>query len=169
MEKERINKNAYSEESKRSVGHEFLGEYYEDIKYNCSKCKEIAIFLASEQKKAYEVRKEYMWVKRQLCDNCWKEMRSIKAELYRIESEYCKNKAISLASKVILTEWLELLELYPKFGKKANSARIIFVKKHLNLIGYRRSPPAPHIVRFLLSGSTMAGSPPVMNIDPNIS
>lgn len=131
MKKVPINKNEYSEASKRSVGHVFLGSYYEDIKYKCRKCRKIALFSAEEQKQAFEVRKEYMWANRQLCDECWREMRSIKAELQRIEDEYCRNKVSTLASKEYLKEWLRLLELYPKYGKRMNSARIAFLKKHL--------------------------------------
>lgn len=72
-----------------------------------------------------------MWAKRQLCDTCWKEMRTIQIDLQRIENKYCESKLVALASKAFLTQWLELLELYPKFGKKTNSSRIEFVKKHL--------------------------------------
>jgi hypothetical protein len=60
MKKYRINKEAYSEASKRSVGHEFLGEYYQDIKFTCIKCHEEAVFLARDQKEVYEVKKAYM-------------------------------------------------------------------------------------------------------------
>ena len=131
MKKVLINKDEYSEESKRSIGHEFLRKYYQDIEYTCKKCSKKVIFLAEDQKQAYEVRKDYMWAERQLCDLCWKEVRSIKVDLQRIESEYCENKANALSNEGFLTQWLELLELYPKFGKKANSSRIVFVKKHL--------------------------------------
>ncbi len=34
-------------------------------------------------------------------------------------------------NEAFLTQWLDLLVLYPQFGKKANPARIEFVKKHL--------------------------------------
>lgn len=51
MNKVLINKNEYSQESKRSIGHEFLGKYYEDINYTCSKCKKKAMFPAEEQNK----------------------------------------------------------------------------------------------------------------------
>lgn len=126
-----LNKEEYSAESKRSIGHEYLGDEYKDIKYNCSKCKKKTVFPAIEQKKAYEARKEYMWAKRFLCDLCWREMRSIKSELQEIENRYCENKAKSVQSKEFLFEWLELLELYPKYGKKGNTSRTTFVKKHL--------------------------------------
>ncbi|MCQ8876884.1 zinc-ribbon domain containing protein [Pseudoalteromonas shioyasakiensis] len=131
MNKVPLNKNAYSQQSKRSVGHEFLAAYYEDIKYVCIKCNSEAVFLAQDQKQAYEVRKEYMWAERKLCNSCWKQMRAIKAKLVSVELEYCANKAERLLNEAFLTQWLDLLVLYPQFGKKANPARVEFVKKHL--------------------------------------
>jgi len=126
-----LNKEEYSVESKRSIGHEYLGDEYKDIKYKCTKCKKKTVFSAIEQKKTYEVRKEYMWTRRELCNLCWREMRSLKSELYNIENKYCENKAESLLSRAFLSNWLESLELYPKYGKTGNPARIAFVKKHL--------------------------------------
>lgn len=128
-----LDKRQYSDASKRSVGFEFLGSHYADISYQCIKCKKEAIFTAKEQKQAYEVRKEYMWAKRQLCDACWREIRQIKKQLLQCEQNYLDDKT-HLQDANFLSEWLNLLELYPKYGKKGNPARITFVKKHLALL-----------------------------------
>jgi len=45
-----LNKEEYSAESKRSIGHKYLGDEYKDIKYNCSKCKKKTVFPAIGQK-----------------------------------------------------------------------------------------------------------------------
>jgi hypothetical protein len=132
MKKYRINKDAYSEASKRSVGHEFLGDYYQDIKYTCSKCHQGAVFLARDQKEVFEVKKQYMWVRRDLCGLCYKNMRSVRDQIRRMEHQYVHDKSAALSDRAFLKEWLELLKLYPKFGQKANTARIEFVLKHLS-------------------------------------
>ena len=44
MKKVSIEKEKYSEESKRSVGHWFLRGFYSDIHYKCYKCKKESIF-----------------------------------------------------------------------------------------------------------------------------
>jgi len=126
-----IDKENYSDSSKRSVGHEFLEEYYSDVKYKCIKCKRHAVFTAQEQKEAYEVRKEYMWSIRVLCNTCWKERHSIKKELDEKESIYLQSKESAIKDKLFLKEWLTLLQEYPKYGKSENSARIRFINKAL--------------------------------------
>ena len=126
-----IDKEKYSESSKRSIGHEFLGEYYKDIKYICFKCSQKAIYKALEQKEAIEVRKEYMWRQRVLCNVCWKEMRDIKKDLAEMESQYSNNKQASLNDTDFLNKWLELLKQYLLYSKKGNTSRIVFIERHL--------------------------------------
>ena len=134
MKKVRINKKNYSDSSKNSVGHEFLGEYYEDIHYKCSKCYKPAVFSAQEQKDAFETRKEYMWAKRVLCHLCWKEMRSIKKELEVKDSFYIQNKEAVLQDREILENWLELLKQYAKYVKKSDTAKIGMLENALRRI-----------------------------------
>ncbi len=128
MKKVPIDKNAYSESSKRSVGHEFLGDFYADINYKCSKCKKPEVFSAQDQKEAYEVRKEYMWAKRKLCDVCWHERKAIEKQLKDKEQWYAKNKEQALKDSEFLHGWLSLLQEYPKYGKKSNPARVKFIQ-----------------------------------------
>ncbi len=126
-----INKNAYSDSSKRSVGHEFLGEFYEDIHYQCYKCKQPAVFTAIQQKKSFEIRKEYIDKRRVLCRNCWLELRRLKSEIQEIEYLYSLDKEKMKSDKEFLERWLFILKEIPKFGKKTNTARIRFIEKIL--------------------------------------
>lgn len=134
MKKVPIEKEKYSEESKRSVGHWFLKGYYSDITYKCMKCKSESTFSAEEQKYAYEVQKKYMWAKRVLCTSCWKRLNEIKQELLLKEAAYLENRKFILTNKVFLEEWLILLTEYVKYGKRGNKGRMYFIKKHLNAI-----------------------------------
>ena len=134
MKKVPLNKAAYSESSKRSVGFEFLGEFYEDKSYMCKKCGKSTVFSAKDQKTTYEVKKQYMWQQRFLCDSCYKEMNHIKKELYEMEQYYCANKEQVLQDEAFLRKWLSLLNEYPTFWKKGNNSRIVFIKKALELI-----------------------------------
>jgi hypothetical protein len=130
-EKVPINKEEYSESSKRSAGHEYLGEYYSAYKYGCFKCGKKAIYSAIEQKEAYENRKEYMWAKPTLCSQCWKEKRVLKTTNNKMESLFCLEKEKYLADENFLNEWLKSLIEYGLYTNKANTARIEFIKKHL--------------------------------------
>jgi hypothetical protein len=59
-------------------------------------------------------------------------MKAIRVELRQKEQQYVQNKSSVLGDDVFLREWLELLELYPKFGQKANTDKINFLKRQLN-------------------------------------
>lgn len=128
-----LNKEAYSESSKRSVGFEFLGEFYEDIRYQCEKCTKSTVFTAAEQKETYEVKRRYMWQQRFLCNECHGEMVDIKIELQEVEKYYCSNKKQSLQDREFLLNWLRLLNEYPTYWKNGNPSRVTFVKKALGL------------------------------------
>jgi hypothetical protein len=118
MKKVPIEKENYSEESKRSVGHWFLRGFYSDISYKCIKCKEKSIFSAEEQNYAYEVKKEYMWARRVLCQLCWEQLKKIKSELSLKEAAYLENREALVENTIFLEEWLYLLTEYVKYGKK---------------------------------------------------
>ncbi len=132
MKKYRINKDAYSDSSKKSIGFEFLDDYYEDVKYRCKKCYKQDVFTAEEQKITFEVKKAYMWQQRFLCNLCYQEMSSIKNELNKIDSDYLENKEAVVGNEELLKRWLYLLKEYPKYWQKENTAKIAFVKKALN-------------------------------------
>lgn len=131
MKRVRIDKSAHSESSKRSVGHEFLGEYYEDIHYKCSKCERPAVFTALEQKEAFEIRKEYMWARRVLCTDCFFEAKAIQKEVENREKQYLENKEAILKDEEFLRDWLDALQEYGKYGRKKDESRIRFLQKHL--------------------------------------
>lgn len=133
MKKVPLNKQAYSDSSKRSEGFWFLGDFYEDIRYQCKRCTKSAVFTAEEQKETYEVKKRYMWQQRTLCNECHSEMLKIKSELERMEAYYSSNKEECLQNQELLLEWLRLLNEYPTYWKKGNPSRVIFVKKALGL------------------------------------
>ena len=132
MKKFRINKDAYSDSSKKSYGFECLGDYYEDTKYRCKKCYKQDVFTAEEKKKTFEVKKAYMWQQRFLCNLCYQEMSSIKKELVEIDNDYLENKVAVMGNEELLNKWLYLLTEYPKYRQKENTAKIAFVKKALN-------------------------------------
>ncbi|WGO98720.1 hypothetical protein QFX18_01420 [Saccharophagus degradans] len=132
MKKVPINKDAYSASSKKSVGFEFLNDYYEDKKYRCKKCYKQDVYTAEQQKKTFEIKKAYMWQERFICNLCYQEMIEIKKELSEIEINYLKDKESVMRNKGILKRWLFLLKEYPKYWRKENTAQINFVQKAID-------------------------------------
>lgn len=126
-----LNKEEYSESSKRSVGFEYLGDYYEDIHYKCSKCAMSAVFFAEDQKHFYEVEKQYMWAGRKLCPTCWARYSNLKIELKLKEAWYVEHKEEVIRNREFLEEWLTLLKEHIKYAKKGNPSRIKFIEKAL--------------------------------------
>jgi len=133
MKKVRLNKEGYSCSSKRSVGFDYLGEYYEDKRYQCKKCYKSTVYTAEEQKEAFEVKKRYMWQQRFLCGCCYNEMCSIRRELQEMEQHYCENREQIISDEKFLRKWLKLLVEYTKYCKKGNPSRVIFIKKTLGI------------------------------------
>ena len=132
MKKIRINREAYSISSKRSIGFEYIGDFYEDKKYRCKKCYKDDVFTAEEQKECFEVKKKYMWQQRFLCRLCYKEMCLIRQKLQIIDEKYQNDKSSVLGDEEILGVWLSLLKKYSKYYQKEDTSKINFVIKALS-------------------------------------
>ena len=76
----KIDRERWSEESKRSYAYHYQATSYEDIHYECSKCRAPSVFTAQEQKVSFEEKKNYIWQHRTLCPKC-------NAELFAFGSE----------------------------------------------------------------------------------
>jgi hypothetical protein len=129
--KARINRNAWSEESKRSYAYLSNEAYYEDEKYNCYKCGKMAVFSAQEQKKAYEDEKRYIWQKRTLCPSCYANFKSIKSKISKFEQNFgskLKDQSIDVS---IIKEWLNMLKVLPLYGKPLDRAKVAMFEKML--------------------------------------
>ncbi len=129
--KARINRKAWSEESKRSYAYLSNEAYYEDEKYKCNKCGKIAVFSAQEQKRAYEEKKRYIWQKRTLCPSCYSKYKDIKSKMSYFEQNLgSKLKGQSIDSSII-KEWLNILKELPSYGKPLDSAKVAMFEKML--------------------------------------
>jgi hypothetical protein len=129
--KARINRNAWSEESKCSYAYLSNEAYYEDEKYKCYKCGKMAVFSAQEQKKAYEEDKRYIWQKRTLCPSCYLTYKNIKTKISYFEKQIgSKLKGRSIDSSVII-EWHSMLKELPTYGKPLDKAKLALLEKML--------------------------------------
>ncbi|MCU7875140.1 MAG: hypothetical protein KZQ91_20585, partial [Candidatus Thiodiazotropha sp. (ex Lucinoma borealis)] len=126
--KARINRKAWSKESKHSYAYLSNEAFYEDEKYKCYKSGKIAVFSAQEQKKAYEVDKRYIWQKRSLCQTCYSAYNNIKSKISNFEQEYgseIKNHSIDA---LIIKVWLNMLKEVPSYGKPLDRAKVTMLE-----------------------------------------
>lgn len=128
----RINKDAWSEESKESLAYTFAKKYYENINYSCRKCKMNTTFTAEEQKKTYEIQKCYIEISRVLCQECYKKYKALKKQINEYERLWKKETEKSKKSASYLHEWLSAINEIPLYGKTKNEAMAHHLLKVIN-------------------------------------
>ncbi|MBW4511655.1 MAG: hypothetical protein KME64_34905 [Scytonematopsis contorta HA4267-MV1] len=77
-EKIKVNFAELSKESKRSW---YIPGYYESYTYNCIACGKDSEFAANLQKKWYEEKKRYFWMRPNKCSQCYGEWLELKREI----------------------------------------------------------------------------------------
>ena len=127
-----IDRNAWSEESKRSYAYEYTNKYYEDIGYLCIKCSSGCTFTAEEQKETYEVKKRYIWQRRVLCNRCFKELQILEKKNQEYETQWSNEDKSSRCKVKYLEDWLHLINELPKYGKSKNHSKAEQLLKIIN-------------------------------------
>ena len=123
--------NKWSRQSRQSFGA-YLTKEYVDIPYFCWRCGKPDVFTAEDQKHSFEVKKNYFWQRRLLCQSCWQQAIVIKKELQSCQKRWASSKPSLQNDKKFLSQWLELLtrlEQYvpyrPDSARKAMLAKLI--------------------------------------------
>lgn len=130
--KQRINRNAWSEKSKRSYAYEMSDVFYEDIHFKCIKCKCNATFTAQEQKEAYEIKKQYISQKRKLCQQCFEEMLKLTFEIRDYQKRWASEPEANKSSATYLNDWHSALISISHYGKRKNYAIINMLSKYID-------------------------------------
>ena len=117
-----VDKSKWSDSSKRSFAFEIPKEYYEDINYECRRCEKRTVYMAAEQKIAFEEKKAYVWQRRVLCPKCWEEKRNIELELRNSRLMWKENKSVLQEDRAFLQRWRALLIDHNMYGAKFNTA-----------------------------------------------
>lgn len=117
-----IDKNQWSEESKKSYAYDSSCAYYEDIKYPCYACGVSVVFAAEEQKVTYEVKKRYIWQRRTLCPQCYRQLQQLKSQIELYEQKWSGESEANKPHVAYIAEWLACIQMLPKYGKRKNQA-----------------------------------------------
>jgi hypothetical protein len=115
-----MDKEQWSEDSRRSYSYDSSEDYYEDICYKCYTCGCAAIFTAQDQKETYEIKKRYIWQRRKLCPLCYENLNTIKQKISEYERLW--ETEGSEKSNAVISEWLGLIRQLPKYGKAKNES-----------------------------------------------
>ena len=127
-----VDKEKWSESSKRSYAYESTGipgEFYDDIAYKCIKCSAPSVFTGVEQKVAFEVKKDYVWKRRTLCNPCFRRLQELKKNDQGFLKRWELEKDVLSKDYGFLCEWLSILEEVPSFGKRKNESMINMLRR----------------------------------------
>ena len=113
-----IEREKWSESSKRSYAYHYGRATYEDISYVCRRCSIGAVFTGEEQKEAYEVKKNYIWQRRTLCSPCNAELYKLKVKNLALQERWIKEKGSLQRDSAFIAEWLAVIDQFPAFGSR---------------------------------------------------
>jgi len=113
-----IERENWSEASKRSYAYHYSRVVYEDITYVCRKCSKTAVFTGEEQKESYEVKKNYIWQRRTLCGQCNAELYKLKVKNLALQERWAKEKKSLQRDFYFIGEWLSVIEQFPAYGSR---------------------------------------------------
>lgn len=128
----KIEREKWSESSKRSYAYHYGRAAYEDISYVCRKCLLKAVFSGEEQKESYEVKKHYIWQRRTLCGKCNGELYKLKIKNLALQERWAKEKKSLQGDSAFIGEWLAVLEQFPAYGSRIGGAMKERLKKLLS-------------------------------------
>jgi hypothetical protein len=125
------NPENWSESSKRSAI--YLGNVveYQDIHYQCCHCQCMAVFPAEAQRESFEVRKNYIWQRRNLCEECFKIRVQLEGEVKEFQRRWKVERPTLERDRAALTRWLQLLEELPRYDARLNGGQIRMLEKLL--------------------------------------
>ncbi|WP_162844090.1 zinc-ribbon domain containing protein [Sinobacterium caligoides] len=130
---EPMDKVNWSDSSKNSYAYESpVRNAYIDSAYRCTKCHQVAVFSAKAQKYTYEVKKSYICQYRTLCPECYYSLKNLVNMVNGFEELWAKENESTKHTAPYIIEWLDALQQFPKYGKKANQAIINMLNNHIS-------------------------------------
>ncbi|WP_431259391.1 hypothetical protein ACQ86G_03770 [Roseateles chitinivorans] len=112
----KIDRERWSASSRQSYIYQCAGESYADIHYECGKCQSAAVFSAEEQKRAFELKKNYIWQRRRLCPACNAMLWRLRTRERACQSRWCSERKVLARDEGFMREWLGILEAIPPFA-----------------------------------------------------
>ena len=124
-----VDREKYSDASKRSEGWYHLPDEYQDIHYECQACGTTAVWSRREQKSDFEEKGRYIWQRRVLCQSCFRRKTSLQGVL----NDRQKIGASAELSVKELTAWAEEMREYERLGGRRSAATWRMIEKRKRL------------------------------------
>jgi hypothetical protein len=122
MPNTKIDRESWSTSSKQSYAYHYQSTAYEDIHYECSKCKSAAVFSAEEQKRSFEVKKNYIWQRRRLCSACNAELFRLRTRERACQARWSEERKVLAHDEGFMRDWLGILLEIPKYAPRYRNA-----------------------------------------------
>ena len=126
-----VDREQWSESSRRSLDYDFAPAFYEDKPFNCLACGAKATFTAEQQKREYEVKKAFTWQQHILCHPCFVKRHELSGQNDALLNRWSTEKLRMKQDTVALNQWVEILELLPTYGMRKDTARLRMLRKLL--------------------------------------
>ena len=114
----KIDRERWSEESKRSYAFHYQATSYEDIHYQCSKCRAASVFTAHEQKISFEEKKNYIWQHRTLCPKCNGELFRLRQRERACQTRWGVERKVLARNAEFMRDWLAVLQAIPQYSPR---------------------------------------------------
>jgi len=118
----KIDREHWSASSKQSYAYHYVSTSYEDIHYECAKCKSAAVFSAEEQKRSFEVKKNYIWQRRKLCPTCNAELFRLRTQERACQARWSVERKVLAQDAGFMRDWLGILGAIPQFAPRYRNA-----------------------------------------------
>ena len=126
-----VEKELWSDSSKRSTRYDFALESYSDVHYKCIACGVGACFSAAEQKVAYETEGKYIRQRRKLCQNCFAECARRLVEQRSMMRIWKDSRSASTQDREFQEGFRSVLLSLPKYGIRVDAGNLAAVEKQL--------------------------------------
>jgi hypothetical protein len=135
----KIDRERWSEESKRSYAYHYQATSYEDIHYECSKCGTPSVFTAQEQKISFEEKKNYIWQRRTLCPQCNAELFRLRERERACQARWVQGREVLARDGEFMRDWLEVLQAIPRYSPRYRNSMSQRLETRLGRTGQTRA------------------------------
>jgi len=124
-----LDKEKWSDSSKKSSLYEHADKYYREVSFDCRKCWKSSTLSAQEQKHWYEVKKYYVWKTPTLCKDCFESYADLKSELESYNEQWLNTSKEKRSDILYAKRWLARLKDVGDYGKPIDESMIAKLTK----------------------------------------